>query len=297
MEHKEVAVAPASGFDRFIEMAIKTPELKIDTLERLLAMQKEIMAANAKAAFDEAMSAFQAECPIIPKTEKAGTGGFQYDYAPMDLIIRTVGPSIAKHGFSYAFDTIIDEGFVTEIMTVRHINGHAEKYQFRVPIDKAARMNDTQKVGSANTYAQRYVFRNGFGIMTGDKDNDGATATPGAAGHPQQTTPQPVPAKPTQPAPQPTAQNAEVQTACGFIADMATNPKPASSGAHRTKIVLDNKEAYYTFDPKVVNYVNENATKGKVTITYTVGKFGKDIMSINIEGADFKDFVNSPANT
>jgi len=41
----------------------------VETTERLLMMRRELKAEWAKEAFDKAMSAFQAECPIIKKNK------------------------------------------------------------------------------------------------------------------------------------------------------------------------------------------------------------------------------------
>ena len=39
----------------------------VETMERLLAMRRELKAEWAKEEFDKAMSAFQSDCPIIKK--------------------------------------------------------------------------------------------------------------------------------------------------------------------------------------------------------------------------------------
>ena len=45
----------------------------VQTMERLLAMRRELKAEYAREAYDNAMSAFQAECPIIKKTKNVFT--------------------------------------------------------------------------------------------------------------------------------------------------------------------------------------------------------------------------------
>jgi hypothetical protein len=146
--------------------------VSIDTLERLLALRATLRAEAAEAAFFAALAAFQGECPTIPKTKSAGQGGFSYKYAPLDQIVATVGPLLQRHGLSYTVDTVIEDTNLVAICTIHHVAGHSLASTFRVPIDKAARMNDTQKVGSASTYAKRYAFTNGLGILTGDEDTD-----------------------------------------------------------------------------------------------------------------------------
>src|SRR3712207_6481134 len=70
--------------------------VSVETMEKLLAMRKELQAEWAKRRFDEAMAAFQAECPVIEKTRKVDfvsrrTGSrTTYAYAPLDEIVRQV---------------------------------------------------------------------------------------------------------------------------------------------------------------------------------------------------------------
>jgi hypothetical protein len=43
-----------------------------------------------------------------------------------------------------------------------------------VPLGTEAFMSEVQKFGARATFAKRYAFCDAFGIITGDKDNDGA---------------------------------------------------------------------------------------------------------------------------
>ena len=45
-------------------------KVPVETMERLLMMRRELKAEWAKAEFDKALAAFQAECPIIKKNEE-----------------------------------------------------------------------------------------------------------------------------------------------------------------------------------------------------------------------------------
>jgi len=154
----------------------------IDTMERLLALRERLQAEQARAAFLRALAAFQGECPVIVKTKTvairpASGAGYSYRYAPLDIIVEQVRPFLQKYGLSYTIKTRQDEGSLTAICEAHHELGHTEPSELTVPIDKAARMNDTQKVGAARTYAMRYAFCNAFGILTGDEDTDAVTAS------------------------------------------------------------------------------------------------------------------------
>ncbi len=150
----------------------------VDTLERLMAVRREVRAEAAKEAFDRALALFQDECPVIHKnkTVKNRDGTVRYRYADLEQIKATIGPLIKQHGFSYRFTTKTTENRMVTICHVTHIFGHTESSEFEVPIEKSGRMNAVQESGSSSTYAKRYALSNGLGIITSDEDNDGQTS-------------------------------------------------------------------------------------------------------------------------
>lgn len=159
-----------------IRAAAIDQRVDVDKMERLLAMQREIMKLQAEAAFRAAMAAFQNECPIIGKTKivKNASGEVLYKYAPVENIIAQVKPLLLKHGFSYQIDTEYPPNLVRAICIVRHIAGHSERSSVDLPlITKTGIMSAPQVVSGTITFGTRRAFCNAFGIMTGDEDNDG----------------------------------------------------------------------------------------------------------------------------
>lgn len=149
-------------------------ETPVETMEKLLAMARQLKADYALEQFNISLSEFQAVCPEIEKTKivKGKDGEIRYKYASLEIIVRQVKDLIRDHGFSYTIKTEQTESNFTAICEVRHIYGHSEKTAFVIPIDVKAYMGAAQKVGAASTYAKRYAFCNAFGIMTGDEDID-----------------------------------------------------------------------------------------------------------------------------
>ena len=172
--------------ENFISQAIKNGA-PVETIERLLAMRRELKAEAAKEAFDQAMSAFQSECPVIKKTKSVSTNGGKkaYSYAPIESIVKQVKSLIEKHGFSYKTTIELTEKGVKAVVRVTHELGHSEDSPMEVPLgSKTDIMSNSQVTAAASTFAKRYAFCNAFGILTGDEDNDGAdtgTTTPPAA--------------------------------------------------------------------------------------------------------------------
>jgi hypothetical protein len=146
----------------------------VETIEKLMAMRREIRAEEAKEAYDRAMSDFQRDCPIVEKTKEAKqNGSTMYSYAPLDVIVSAIREHVAKNGFSYGFKAEVTEGRVKVICTVKHVMGHSESTDFDIPLStKTGIMSAPQQVAATLTFAKRYALKNAFGIETGDDDND-----------------------------------------------------------------------------------------------------------------------------
>jgi hypothetical protein len=176
MPERQALVSTGINPETLLSQAISA-NVPIETLERLLALREKLHAEQARAAYFAALAAFQGECPIIGKNKTAkiegSRGSYSYSYAPLDEIVRQVGPILQRHGLSYTFDTRDEERAKVVICTVHHVAGHSESTTFRVPVDQGARMNDAQKDASAVTYGRRYAFCGSLGILTGDADDDG----------------------------------------------------------------------------------------------------------------------------
>lgn len=167
--------------EALISQAI-TANLPVETLERLLAMRKDLKAEYAKQRYDEDMASLQSDIPIIVKTKavKTKSGATAYRYAPLESIVQQTKGLISQHGFSYSTRTYTLEGKVSATVIVKHKEGHTEEYNVEVPLGtKTDIMSASQVVAAALTFAKRYAFNNAFGILTGDEDTD---ATPESMG-------------------------------------------------------------------------------------------------------------------
>jgi len=165
--------APSDQANALIAQAIDKG-VTVETMEKLLAMRRELAAEWARQRYFESLAEFQAECPIIVKAKsvKGKDGKERYRFAPMDVIDKATRAPRKKHGFSHIITTAQTETSLTATCTVHHVAGHSESTSLTVPIDNEAYMSAPQKVGSARTYAMRYAFCDAYGILTGDEDND-----------------------------------------------------------------------------------------------------------------------------
>lgn len=176
MAEKDKALAPISSSDKaetLIAQAI-SQGVPVETMERLLAMRKELKQEAAQEAFNAAMAAFQAAVPIIKKTKKVMDkfGKPRYSYAPLDSIVIQVRKPLKENGLSYTLDALVEEGWVSAFCKITHSQGHSEVSTFKIPVDKDSYMSAPQKFASAMTFAKRYAFCNALGILTGDEDTD-----------------------------------------------------------------------------------------------------------------------------
>lgn len=165
------APAPRTGPMDLLQLAVEKGNVNVDTLDRLMAVRRELNAEKAREEYFAALAAFQAECPIILRS-RAGHEN-RYNYAPLERIVKDVTPFLTKHGFSHQEDGVVTEGWVEAIVTVTHRSGHQETKRFKVPAQSNAGMSPQQKYGAAMTYATRYAFCAAFGIRTADRDTDG----------------------------------------------------------------------------------------------------------------------------
>ena len=172
---------PAVQAERLIAQAI-TQNVSVETMERLLAMRKDLKAEFAKELFDNAMAKLQGELPIIKKTKSVNTkaGVRAYGYAPLEEIAKQTKEIIQKNGFSYLIKTEMvkdEKGIIIGVKSVciaKHQGGHSEESPMEVPLGtKTDIMSQSQVVAAASTFSKRYAFCNAFGILTADDDTDG----------------------------------------------------------------------------------------------------------------------------
>ena len=177
-EKQEQALVPVHGEAEVLISKAIDKNVSVESLERLLAMRRELKQEWAKEQYDKAMSEFQADCPIIEKTKgvKTKSGIIAYRYAPIESIVDQVKEFLQKHGFSYSTNMELIENGTTKVkvsIKVTHFAGHSETTDMTVPLgNKTDIMSQTQVVAAAQTFAKRYAFCNAFGILTGDEDND-----------------------------------------------------------------------------------------------------------------------------
>ena len=141
----------------------------VDDLAKLWELHQSYTAAQSKSAFERAITAFRAECPMIEKTRE----GHNYKYAGRAETLSQLQDLLATHDLSVRWktDQLVHEIAVTCIVT--HVDGHSEETRLVGSPDTTGSKNSIQAVGSTVSYLERYTLMAILGLATIDQDNDG----------------------------------------------------------------------------------------------------------------------------
>jgi hypothetical protein len=165
---------------------------------------------------DEVILAIQADPPKIVKSKSGQVGQQKTRYADLVDVAAAVMPVLTSMQTIWKCrpTRLLDhEGYPFVLAyELKHLpSGTSEVGYFPLKLDE-----NSQKVGSAVTYARRYALVGVLGLVPEDEDDDGTAtngqrtvqrAAPPAARRPRQNAPAAAP-EPGEPAPAPTAQRA-----------------------------------------------------------------------------------------
>jgi hypothetical protein len=174
METKELTVTtPAGLISQAIEKGLGVAELK-----ELMDLQERWEANQARKAFFEAFTKFQASAPDIRKNKKVDvdlkTGGkMAYNYAPLADICRQLNKPLEQAQISYRWEIKDDGATIQVTCLVSHVLGHTERTSMTASPDATGAKNAIQARGSAIEYLKRYTLIGALGLSTTDSDIDG----------------------------------------------------------------------------------------------------------------------------
>ena len=170
--------APRDELLGMLERVACNPDVPVEKMERLLAMQERILAKQSEDAFNAAMSAAQSEMVrIAADSTNPQTRSRYASYGALDRVLR---PIFTKHGFALSFgeqDSPKPDS-MRVVCFVTHRAGHTRIYHRDMPNDgKGAKGGDvmtrTHAAGAAQSYGMRYLLKGIFNVAIGDDDTDG----------------------------------------------------------------------------------------------------------------------------
>lgn len=138
------------------------------------------------ASLDAALAAFQAEVPIVRKGNEADVrsnkGNYKYAYADLSDVTAAALPLLGKHGLAFTSSpTVVDgAGFMLRY-ELRHETGGSIEGMYPLPDPERT---PAQQLGSALTYARRYVLCAVTGVAPGGDDDDAHAVTAAAPDRP-----------------------------------------------------------------------------------------------------------------
>jgi hypothetical protein len=177
----DLAVIPTPGgsLSAALARAAADPTIDPQRMRELHAIHREIVADEAKAAFNEALRALQAEMPRVKKNGtvnlvRDGKDLGAYRFATWEDIDAIVRPLLEKHGFAVTFsEAASDANGIRWAATWRHNAGHSEQNFITLPPDSGHGRNPLQARGSTSSYAKRYLAEDFCNIVREAADDDG----------------------------------------------------------------------------------------------------------------------------
>ena len=190
-------VVPGDEQMTAIERFVINPQVDVEKLERLIALQESARAEASRVSFFAALSLLQAKLPKIQKRGKIyakGGAKVRNQYSKMgDDILPQIKPAMGECGFSYRSRTEWpDQAGGTKIVRVvgilTHDLGWSEQSVFEAPVDTHDSRNYIQSLGSTISYGRRYTMIDLLMLEMADNvsDDDGQSATGRPAPKPDQ---------------------------------------------------------------------------------------------------------------
>lgn len=122
-----------------------------------------------------ALSKAQGEFPIIGKNQKAKAGAYSYDWADLSAIHKGIKKILSKHELAIIFtpSRVLDKNGSTLMLSMKLLHSSGEYTEGSLPL--MLDQSTSQAMGSAISYARRYLMYCMLDIST-DDDDDGVAA-------------------------------------------------------------------------------------------------------------------------
>lgn len=167
------------AFIDMIERLSRSPDVRMDVLQGLVAMRNDELQRVAKQEYIVAMAKAQSE--MEPVRREATNSQTKSKYATYDALDRAIRPIYTQLGFSVRYDTADAprDLEVRVVAKIAHSSGYEELSHIDIPADgKGAKggevMTRTHAVISAVSYGKRALLGMGFNIATTDDDGNAA---------------------------------------------------------------------------------------------------------------------------
>jgi acyl-CoA-binding protein len=171
--HDTRAMSPVVALGMEILRNNPSPE----ALERLLQMQRDHEANEARKAYAVALIALKRDLPTVIARDKAVEfKSTFYKHASLAQVMDAVTEALTAHGFALTWHPSSTGNTVTVKCRLTHHQGHFEEVPLSAPVDTQGGKSAIQGVGSTMTMLQRYSALALLGISTADMPEEQAEA-------------------------------------------------------------------------------------------------------------------------
>lgn len=154
------------------------PTIDPANLEKMVALQTQILDRNAKQAFASSMSMAQEEMSALSIVKQAENSQTSSKYARLGAIIRAISPIYTKHGLALSFgsEEAVIAGTIRIVCDVSHELGFEKRYTIDMPLDGQGIQGKVNKTGphafgSSVSYARRYLTTMIFNLAILDEED------------------------------------------------------------------------------------------------------------------------------
>ena len=160
---------------RLMELALQN-SADIASIEKLVELQNNFEAKEARKSFFAALSQFQADLPVIKKKGSVSYKQVNFTFAKLEDIASAIRPLIAENGLSYRFEQGNDNKFITVVCIITHRDGHEVRTSMSAFSDDSGGKNAIQQIASTVSYLRRYTLTGALGITVSDEDDDAVSS-------------------------------------------------------------------------------------------------------------------------
>lgn len=155
-----------------------------DALEKMMALQREHEANEARKRYAQALVDLKRDLPTkigrdttVDFTGKSGIRTY-YKHTSLAAVMDAITEPLTKHGFSLAWTPSTGERGVTVTCRLTHAAGHFEEAAITAPRDDSGNKSQAQGVASTITLLSRYTALALLGIATADMPEPAGEAEP-----------------------------------------------------------------------------------------------------------------------
>jgi hypothetical protein len=151
--------------------------IDVDKFAKVIELQKDLMATQAKIDFDIAFNEMEPHLPVIQRRGKIrGKNRPVIPFARLDDIHKVTKPILRDYGFSIRHRTEWPKekpSVVRIVAVLTHRGGHSEESAFEGPADTSDYRSHIQSLGSTVSYGRRYSTIDVLNLTIEGQDDDG----------------------------------------------------------------------------------------------------------------------------